>query len=98
MSVPDDPERSPSDFVSTAGAFSPDAFVEFTASIPESSVEGHDLRDGEFGDAAGVGEWSVEHREPPSCRVPKIELVGADAEATDRHQAGVPIKQGRRKP
>ena len=53
----------------------------------EDAAQQHDdLADDEFGDAAGVGERRVEHRNAEPLGRVEIDLVGADAEAADGDQ------------
>ena len=53
---------------------------------PSCRAQHDDLADHQLGDAAGVAERRVEHRDAAPARGRQIDLVGADAEAADRHQ------------
>ena len=56
------------------------------ALLRDSPQQHDDLVHHQLGDAAGVAERGVEHRNAPRAGGRQIDLVGADAKAADREQ------------
>ncbi len=63
--------------------------------LREPAGQHDDLADHELDDAAGVGVGRVEHRDAALGGRGQVDLVGADAEATDRDQVGRGVEHGR---
>ena len=86
IAIADDAERLAADLEAALGRLVPGAGMRGGGAWRDAAHQHDDLADGEFGDAAGVGERRVEHRDSEGgCRT-QVDLVGADAEAADRHQ------------
>jgi len=58
----------------------------FRRTRDDPAQQHHDLADHEFRHAARIGERRVEHRNPAAARGVDIDLIGADAETSDRDQ------------
>lgn len=61
----------------------PGATVHLVGSVAELTGEGDDLGDDEFGHTAGVGERGVEDGDTMAGSKVEVDLVGANAEATN---------------
>lgn len=86
IAVADDAERFATDLEGAVGRFVPAAVMGRARAVGNPAQQHHDLADGQLGDAAGVGERRVEHRDALlACRF-QIDLVGADREAADSEE------------
>ena len=61
--------------------------MHFSATLGELAGQRNHFRDHQLGDAAGVAEWRVEHRNAAAVRRVQVNLVGPNAKATQRKQS-----------
>lgn len=88
VAVADDAERAPADLVCPLRRLVPDPGVQGGALVGQVAGQRDDLAQCQLDDAAGVGEGGVEDdRAGLGSRV-EVDLVGADAEGTDRLELG----------
>ena len=86
MSIPDDPQRLAPDLPTALGDLVPDPFTHLAGPVTELTREGDDLADDEFGDGTRVGKGRVEDGDPGLCGGLEVDLVGPDAETSDRQE------------
>ena len=95
VAVADDAERAAADLVAALGRLVPDAVVHPPGLLGEPAGQRDDLADHQLHDAAGVGVRRVEDRDAALGRGHQVDLVGADAEAADRHQVARRVQRAR---
>ena len=87
VAVPDDAEAAAAHLVRALGRLVPDAVVHQGVLVGQVPRHRDDLGDRELDHAAGVGVGRVEHRDPGGRGRRQVDLVGTDAERSDRQQA-----------
>ncbi len=87
IAVADDAERLAPHLVAVVGRFVPAPLMGGVGARDDPAQQDDDLADHEFGHAARIGERRVEHRNAAPARGVEVDLVGADAETSDRDQA-----------
>lgn len=79
-------ERLAPNLPASLGDLVPDPLSHLDGAVADLTREGHDLADNELGDGARVGEGGVEDGDTRTCGGEEVDLVGADAEATDHEE------------
>ncbi|CCJ86052.1 hypothetical protein BN133_2429 [Cronobacter dublinensis 582] len=86
MAVADNPQLFAACFIRACRQFVPDTAMRFGVCFRNTAQQQQQLADHQFSHRAGVRERRVKNRNAALRRRVQIHLVGADAEAADRHQ------------
>ena len=87
IAVADDAEHLAAHLEGAVGRLVPAALMRRARTVGDPAQQHDDLADGEFGDAAGVGEGRVEDGYAAQAGGVEIDLIGADREAADGEEA-----------
>src|ERR1044072_3577054 len=86
ITVADDAESLSPHLVAVVGRLVPTALMGGVGACDDPAQQDDDLADHQFCHAPRVGKWCVEYGNPAAADGIDVDLIGADAEASDRYQ------------
>ena len=86
VAVANDAERLAPHLIAVVCGLVPAPLMGCVGTRDDPAQQDDDLADHQFRHASRVGKRGVEHRNPAPARGVDIDLIGADAEASDRNQ------------
>ena len=86
IAVADDAERLASHFMRAGSRLVPHTVLHMMGVRRNAAHQANDVADNQFHHGASVGIWGIEHGDAVLARIVEIDLIGADAEATDSRE------------